>query len=127
MKILKSNRIGLLGILIALIGVSVAVLQDDLRLRIAPDSPKLIERVAVKGIKLFGNTAVEEDKHDAVDFLYIGLGLVAFALAAVSYITNENHRISATAAALGIIALAWQYVLIGLIIAVVVFFLASFS
>ncbi len=124
---LKANRIGLLGILIALIGVSVAVLQDDLRSRIAPDSPKLVERVAVKGIKLFGNTKVKETKHDVVDFIYIGLGLVAFALAAVSYIVNENHRISAAAAALGIIALAWQYVLIGFVIAVVVFFLASFS
>ncbi len=124
---LKSNRIGLLGILIALIGVSVAVLQDDLRSRIAPDSPQLVERVAVKGFRLFGNTKVEEAKHDIVDFLYIGLGLLAFSLAVASYIVKENHRISAAAASLGIIALAWQYVLIGFVIAVVVFFLASFS
>ena len=124
---LKSNKIGLLGILFALLGVGVAVLQDDLRSRIAPDSPKLVERVAVKGIKLFGNKVIEEEKHDVVDYIYIGLGLIAFALAVISYIVKENHRISAAAGALGIIALAWQYVLIGLVIAVVLFFLASLS
>ncbi len=110
-----------------MIGISIAVFQDDLRARLSPDSPKLVERVAEKGIRLFDSGTVAEDKHDAIDFIYIGLGLLGLSLGVGSYIAKENHRVSAVAGALGIVALAWQYVLIGVVIAVVVFFLASFS
>ena len=124
---IKANRIGLIGIVFAILGVCVAALQDDIRVRISSDSPMLEEKVAEKGITLFRKGTVAEEKHDLVDFIYIGLGLVALMLGVVSYITKENHRVSAVAGALGIVAIAWQYVLIGVVIAIVVLFLGSFS
>ena len=124
---IKTNRIGLIGIFIAMLGVSVAVFQDDLRLHFSPDSSSVKEKVTKKGLAMVESGTVSAEKHDLVDFLYIGLGLVGLLFSVGSYIVKENHRVSAAAAALGIVALAWQYVLIGVTIAVAVFFLASFA
>ena len=124
---LKANRIGLVGIVIALFGIGVAAFQDDLRAKFDDAPGESVETVVRKGFALFSNVKVEEQKHDKVDYVYISLGLIALVLGVWSYIVKENHRISAVAGALGVVAMAWHYVMIGLVIAVVVFFLGSFS
>lgn len=53
-----------------------------------------------------------------------GGGLLAVLLAAVSWVRHEDHRVSIAAAVLGVAALTWKYVVVGIVIAVVLFVLA---
>jgi hypothetical protein len=58
---------------------------------------------------------------------YTVLGLAAIGLGTVSWIKKEHIRMSGGAAALGLLAVAWQWVLIGVCIAIVVFIIANLS
>ena len=124
---IKANRIGLIGIVIAVLGICCAIFQDDLRAQITPDSPKIEQSVLKEGIRIFSSGDVSHDKRDVVDFIYMGMGILGLILGVISYIVKENHRIAAAAGALGVMAIAWQYVLIGVLVAVVLFFIGSFS
>jgi hypothetical protein len=55
---------------------------------------------------------------------YTVLGLAAIGLGTFSWIKKEHIRMSGAAAALGLIAIAWQWVLIGVCIAIAIFILA---
>ena len=122
-----SSRFDIAGILVAPLGIGVAAFQDDLRGGLAPDSPQLTQRVIEKGVPLVQKDGVAISDDDIVDYPYIGLGIVALALGAWSYVAKENHRVSEMAAALGIVALAWHYVLIGIVVAVVEMIVLSVS
>jgi hypothetical protein len=58
---------------------------------------------------------------------YTALGLAAIGLGTLSWIRKEHIRMSGGAAALGLLAVAWQWVLIGVCIAIVIFVLAHLS
>lgn len=58
---------------------------------------------------------------------YTALGLAAIGLGTFSWIKREHIRMSGGAAALGLMAVAWQWVLIGVLIAIVIFILANLS
>lgn len=122
-----TNRIGLIGIVVGILGICVAIFQDDLRAQFAPETQKVERSVIEKGIRIFSSDPVTESRRDRIDFFYIGLGLLALILGVVSFVKEENHRISALAGALGVMAIAWQYVLIGVVIAAAVFLIGSFS
>jgi len=115
-SIVKTNRLATLGIIFALIGICCAIFQDDLRAFAAPDAAKNEQSVLAKGIQIFTNDNVSQNKHD----------LVAFTLGVLAYIRHAD-RASGVAAALGVIAFAWQYVLIGLVIAVVLVFISGLA
>jgi hypothetical protein len=121
------NAIGLTGIGIALIGLCLAVFQDDLR----PDPPsvstQLRERVTVAISDLAGVQANRAESRDWVAVSYVALGLLALIAGVASFVRNENHRIAGMAGALGVVVIAWEYVLVGVIIAVVVFILANLN
>ena len=123
----KANRFGLIGIVIATIGTAIAIAQDHLRVKFTPESPKLVGQVVDKGFNLFRKDDVVVETHDRIDYIYIGLGLVSLVLGVWSFIVKENHRVSGLAGALGVVAMAWEYVLIGVVLAVVGFFLVAFS
>ena len=124
---IKANRIGFIGIVIAVLGICCAIFQDDLRAQITPDSPKIEQSVFKEGIRIFSSGEASHDKRDVVDFIYMGMGILGLILGVTSYIVKENHRVAALAGALGVMAIAWQYVLIGVAIAVVLFLVGSFS
>jgi hypothetical protein len=89
---------------------------------------QLKEKVLQKGAEMFGvKIEKKTERHDFVAVTYIGLGLVAIVLGVVSYIRKESHRVAGMAGALGIVAIAWEYVLIELIIAVVILILANLN
>ena len=94
----KANRFGLIGIVIATIGIVIAIAQDDLRVKFTPESLKLVGQDVDKG----------------------------FSRAMLAHVA-ENHLASGLAGALGVVAMAWNYVLIGVVIPVVRVFLAAFS
>ena len=60
-----------------------------------------------------------------VTYMLLGLGAMGFGL--TSWIKKEHIRMSGGAAALGLMAICWQWVLIGVCIAVVIFILANIS
>ena len=72
----KANRFGLIGIVIATIGIVIAIAQDDLRVKFTPESLKLVGQVVDKGFNLFRKDYDVAETHDRIDYIYIGLGLV---------------------------------------------------
>jgi hypothetical protein len=122
------NILGTLGIVVALIGITVAIFQDDLRPSPPLAAEQLKEKVLQKGAAMLGVRVEEKtERHDFVAVTYIGLGLAAIVLAVVSYIRKESHRVAGMAGALGIMATAWEYVLIGLVIAVIILILSNLN
>ena len=120
------NKIGIIGIIVAFLGITVAIFQDDIRKTIEPKNAGLRAQVLEKGNALLTGKKETSD-HDKIDYTYIGLGLLALVLGVISYLRKENHRISAASAALGIVAIAWHYVLIGVVISIVILVIGSVS
>jgi len=117
---------GIAGIIVAVIGITIAVFQDDIREQFFPEPETKAESVVSKGLELIGIGEKDDTfKRDKVTVTYSALGLLALVLGIVGYVRKESHRVAGMAGALGIIAVGWQYVLIGLIVAVVVFLLAN--
>jgi|TARA_B110000263_G_C14781499_1_gene273434 hypothetical protein len=83
-------------------------------LSLPPDSPKVVRQVIEKAFNLFRTDDAIVESHDTIDSLYIGFGLVALVLGVCSFIAKQKHRIAGLAGALGVVALAWEYVLIAL-------------
>lgn len=121
------NLLGILGIVVALGGVAVAAFQDELRGPRPPLSEQLKEEVLNRGAELFGGDVEKARGVDAVSATYTFLGFLGLVLGVGSFVRNEDHRISGMAGALGIIAMSWEYVLIGVILAIAVFLLSVFN
>lgn len=124
-NIFTRNTIGLIGIVIALMGVGVAIFQDDLRPDTQAPPVEMTDRVVEKGAELLGIEVKRESPSDVVMIIRLGLGFLAIVLGVVSWIRKENHRVSSTAAALGIIVVAWEYVLIAVGVAIIILILGS--
>lgn len=121
------NLFGIIGIVIALMGVGVAIFQDDLRSLFETEPIEIQDRVIEKGARLLGLDVEHETRRDWVTFTQFGFGFIGIILGVVSWVRNENHRVSSSAAALGVVAIAWEYVLIGLGIGVILLVVGSFS
>ena len=116
----KLNRFGLIGIIIALLGIGCAVFQGDLRKQFIPNALEVERSALGESIKMLISDDSVQVEHDRIDYLYLGLGLLALILGIISFLSKESQRVSLMAGVLGIMALTWQYVLIGVIIAVVI-------
>lgn len=121
------NAIGMAGILIALLAIGVAAFQEQLRPPPPPAKTQLKERVVEKAAELVGIESESSASRDWITLIYIGLGFLALVVAVVAYVTGESHRISGMAGALGVIAIGWEYVLIGIVVAIVILILANIS
>ena len=121
------NRIGIIGLVVALLGIGVAIFQDDIRSHFDTEPVEVRDRVVEKGAELLGIEITSDTTRDKVTWVQFGLGFIAIILGVVSWIRKENHRVSASAAALGIIAVAWEYVLIAAAVAVLLLIVGSFS
>jgi hypothetical protein len=115
---LRRNVIGLVGICIALVGVAVAVFQDDLRANPSLTT-QVRERVGETVAEIAGVESEPAAPRDWVTMTYLALGLAALAAGVASFLRHENQRVSGMAGALGIIVVGWEYVLIGVLVAVV--------
>ena len=104
----KKNLIGMVGICLAIIGITLAIFQDDLQEPAPKPSEQLKENVIKKGMELVGMEVEEtKPKHRPVAIAYIALGLLGLVSGVASYIKKENHRVSGLAAALGIMAMSY--------------------
>ena len=120
------NRIGLSGILLAVLAVGIAIFQNEIRVATGLSEPATENGGARKTIVLFSRKQAEQGT-DVVDYSYMGLGFLALILGVVSFLQKESSRVSGMAAALGLVAVAWQYVLIGVLLAVVILILANMA
>lgn len=119
------NKFGIAGICIAIFAIAIAIFQDDIRPEPPTVSVQLADRLADAVAKIGGVETDESSPKDWVTLAYIGLGLLALVAGIVSFVQKENHRVSGMAGALGVVAIAWEYVLIGVIVAVVLFLLVN--
>jgi hypothetical protein len=124
---IKKNLIGVIGIVIALAGVGVAIFQDDLRPPPTPGTIQLKDVALEKGAELLGIKVAEKTSSDWVRLTHLLLGFLAIILGVTSWIKKENHRVSAAAVSLGIVAAAWEYFLIGVVVAAFAMIAGAFS
>jgi len=64
-------------------------------------------------------------KNDGVQRTYFILGFLAMACGILSWVQKDHIRISGGAISLGLLAVGWQYVLVGLMISIVILIIAS--
>lgn len=138
------GKIGIIGLIVGLIAVGLAIFQNDLRPQKPPPEPKpepTLKELAVEAGKKVINDKIlkkEDDpppipedpltaSHDRIELTYMTLGFLAMVLGVVSWVKKDHIRISGGAISLGLMAVAWQYVLIGVVIAVVILILANIS
>ena len=129
--------IGVIALVLAIIALSVSIFGPDIAEAIQP-SPPIEEKVAdlmvrVKDAviaKLKDRDAVifapvrEQDWHTTIPKLAMGLGMLGLIGATVSYTRGESRTFAVSAAGLGVVALAWQAMMIslGAILLIVIIF-----
>ena len=138
------HKIGIIGLIVGLIAVGLAIFQNDLRPQQPPPEPKpepTFKELAVEaGKKVISDKILKKEaepppitedslvsSHDGVELSYMILGFLAMVLGVVSWVKKDHIRISGGAISLGLMAVAWQYVLIGVVIAVVIIIVANIS
>ncbi len=120
------NRIGIIGIVLAIVAIGIAIFQDGIRENIGFNGTSEKIEVIRKGITIF-SSAKSEPKRDYVDYAYMGIGFLALIFGVISFLQKESYRVSGMATALGLVAIAWHYVLIGVVFAVVILAIANMA
>ena len=128
-----------MGLIIGLVAVGTAIFQDELRPPPPEDNRTLTEVAGEAARNLIREKLLREDdgkpalpstpenQRDVIVITYMALGFAAMALGLTSWIRKEHIRLSGGAIALGLIAVGWEYVLIGILIAVVILIVSHIS
>ncbi len=147
--------IGIIGLVIGVIAVGIAIFQGNIRDVVSPPEPEVQDERSIKelaveaGKKMLVDKLREKqtdsmpqrpsvsektgffsgvgEKYDSVALVYAVLGFLAMVLGIVSWVKKDHIRISGGAISLGLMAVAWQFVLIGVTIAIIIFILANLS
>ncbi len=143
---LKNPVFGVVGLVMGILSISVALFQENLRETTAPPPPekKSIKELAINAGTNYLREKFDEPvkpsppphkvpgafsgiikKYDSVEFVYAGLGLIAVALGVVSWVRKEQAHLASGAISLGVVAIAWQYVVIGIAIAVILWIVSN--
>ena len=139
-----SNRLAAIGLVIALIAVGMAAFRNNyLYPAPPPEAPKTtLKEVAGEAAKKLleekilrrqavASSPVHEDPRrlplHPYQMVYTALGLLGFTLGILSWCRKEHIRLAGAAAAVGLMAVCWEWVLIGVCIAIVILFLANLS
>lgn len=125
-----------IGLIVGFLALALAIFESHL---VASESPKddkrsLSELASEAGKKLLKEKILREKPvtqsskpFHPIRITYTLLGLAAIGLGTFSWIKKEHVRMSGGAVALGLLAICWQWVLIGVCIAVIILILAYFS
>lgn len=148
--------IGVAGLILGVIAVGVAIFQGNIRDFISPPEPLVQDKRSIKELAFAAGKKVLADKlretadgpskpqpqveskkdglfvdisskYDPVSLVYALLGFAAMVLGVISWVKKDHIRISGGAISLGLMAVAWQYVLVGVTIAVIILILAILS
>ncbi|HED34134.1 MAG TPA: hypothetical protein ENJ08_07965 [Gammaproteobacteria bacterium] len=137
----KFKFFGISGILIGILGLTLAIFQADLNAAFAPPQaadPSLKELAIDAGKQLIQERLLgkkEEtppDKlitntHNWVQIIYMAIGVIAVLLGIISWVNKEHIRVSSAAVSLGLIVAAWQYTVIAIIIAVIILLIINLA
>ncbi|MEM9282617.1 MAG: hypothetical protein AAGA96_12385 [Verrucomicrobiota bacterium] len=136
-KFLVRNYIGIAGLTVGLVAVAIAVFQNDLRPPPPEDDRTFTEVAGEAASKLIKEKILKEEeaaalppnenRNDGIAITYMSLGFLAMVLGITSWIRRDHIRISGGAIAVGLVAVGWEYVLIGLVIGIVILVIANFS
>lgn len=130
------HRFATIGLIVGFLAVVIAAFESHLAAANPPpeDKRSLRELATEAGKKVLKEKVLKEEPSEPppkpfrpVRVVYTLLGLAAMGLGAISWIKKEHIRMSGGAVALGLVAICWQWVLIGVCIAVVIFLLAHLS
>ncbi|MEZ5305304.1 MAG: hypothetical protein R3F11_32380 [Verrucomicrobiales bacterium] len=132
------HLLGIIGLVFGFAALAIAVFQHDLRPPPEPRPKPTLKEVAAEATKHLiqekilkeksGESArLGERRHDAIEITFMGLGLVAIILGTISWVRKEHIRLSSGAIALGVIAVAWEVVLLGILLGVAVVVIGYFS
>lgn len=125
-----------IGLILGFVAIAIAAFESHLAASEPPkeDKRSLRELAGEASRKLLKEKVLKEapatpppKRYHPVRITYTLLGLAAMGLGTFSWIKKEHIRMSGGAAALGLLAVCWQWVLIGVCIAVVIFLVAHFS
>jgi hypothetical protein len=120
---MKKNLIGLIALIIGLAGIGLAITYQEIK-----PPPKTIISAA-KDIfnSITGKPEMSSDQKtdisNVVRIFYLIFGFSAMGMGIVSWIRKDTKRLSFAAISTGIVAVSWEFVLIGVVIAVVIFIL----
>jgi hypothetical protein len=125
------NLFAILGLVIGFVAIGVAAFE---RPSLAPEAPKedkrsLKELAAEAGKKLLKEKVLKEsspapsstpkvEPSRPTRIAYMLLGLAAMAFGGVAWIRKENLRMACGAIAVGLVAVAWEYVLVAVAVAI---------
>ena len=84
----QNNFIGIIGIVIALLGVGTAVFHDDLQPFSDSTTNQVKDRVVEKGAELLGIEVEQKRDSDWVRLLQFGFGFIGIILGVVSWVRN---------------------------------------
>ena len=130
------HRFAIIGLIVGFLAVGVAAFESHLVAKSRPSEDKrsLRELTTEAGKKMLKERVLKEEPvapapkpFHPVRIVYSLMGLAAMGLGAISWIKKEHIRMAGGAIALGLIAICWQWVLIGVCIAVVIFLLSMLS
>jgi hypothetical protein len=123
-----------IGLILGFVAVAIAAFESHLVASAPKEDKRSLRELATEaGKKLLKEKVLKEEApppppkpFHPVKITYTVLGLAAIGFGAFSWIKKEHVRMSGGAVALGLLAVCWQWVLIGVCIAVVIFLLAQF-
>lgn len=119
--------IGIIALAIAILGLVGSIFGSDIAEAIQP-SPPIEEKIADLTVRVkdaviaklrdrHSVLAVQDHGHNwhsTMPKLAMGLGMLGLIAAAISYTRGENRAFAVSAAGLGVVALAWQAMMISL-------------
>jgi len=86
---IKQNLIGFIGMTIAIVGIGIAIFQDELRPVPGAASTQLSERVFEKGAELLGVEVEKKRESDWVTITLFSLGFFAIILGILSWVKRR--------------------------------------
>ncbi len=138
------NRLAIIGLAIGILAVGLAAFRNNfIYQNPTPDTAKpTLKEIAGEAAKKIleekilhkkpvpHNPSIEDSQRlplHPYQMVYTALGLVALTLGIVSWCRKDHIRLAGAATSLGLMAVCWEWVLIGVCIAVVVLILANLS
>lgn len=139
-----SHRLAAIGLCIGLIAVSLAAFRNNFiqqspqpepqkttLMEVAGEATKrLLEEKILRRHQPAPSSSFADSKRPLLhpyQMVYTALGLLGFALGILSWCRKEHVRLAGAAAAVGLMAVCWEWVLIGVCVAVVVLILSNLS
>jgi hypothetical protein len=129
------NYSPLFAFILALVSLSMAALDQHFQSHARPteDKRSLSEVAAAATKRILKEKVLKEESPKPVKaassglrLASVGVGLLSFALAAISWVRKEHARLSGTAAAIAILGICWEWVLVGVGIAFLFLILSAF-